>query len=166
MSEVTLPLGFPLVIEAMVLIADSGDSFMPLTRIAPAIQAPARYLEPFLQQMRIDGILDGLRGPDGGYRLGRPPWRITLSDVYRSGRAYRTKRATGANAWLDGHNGWPNSELGKELASALESVDTKMMTVLDGVTLNDLINSIRPNGAGLPRGRVHRATECRAQPVK
>jgi len=154
MSEVTLPLGYPLVIEAVIIIAQSGDSFVPMTRIAPSVGAPARYLEPFLQQLRIDGILDGLRGPDGGYRLARPPWRISLSDLYRSGRSYRTKRASGGLTWLDGHGNWPFSELGRQLQLTLEKVDVKMMAVLDDMSLADLIKNLRLMGPGHPRGRV------------
>jgi len=161
MSEVTLPVGFPLVIEAMIIIAQSGDHFLPMTTIAPSIGAPARYLEPFLQQLRIDGILDGLRGPDGGYRLGRATWHISLSDLYRSGRVYRTKRANAGATWLNSQ-GWPTSELGKQLHPVLEKIDAKIMTALDEVTLADLMKSLRLMGPGQPRGRVARATEGRA----
>src|SRR6516225_7536160 len=100
MSEITLPLGLPLLIEAMVRIAMVERGFVPMTQIAPDCRAPTRYFEPFLQQMRMDGLLEGLRGPDGGYRLARKASDVSLGDIYRSTRSYRQKRM-GAASWLD-----------------------------------------------------------------
>ena len=45
---------------------------------------PRRYLEPVLQQLGRAGILVGIRGPHGGYRLARERRRITLGDLIRA----------------------------------------------------------------------------------
>lgn len=42
---------------------------------------PPRYLEPMLQKLVHAGILRGVRGPQGGYELGRERRRITLADI-------------------------------------------------------------------------------------
>jgi Rrf2 family iron-sulfur cluster assembly transcriptional regulator len=44
---------------------------------------PKRYLEQVLQHLVRAGILNGKRGPRGGYRLGRERQRITLGEVVR-----------------------------------------------------------------------------------
>jgi Rrf2 family protein len=44
---------------------------------------PKRYLEQVLQHLVRAGILNGKRGPRGGYRLGRDQQRITLGEVVR-----------------------------------------------------------------------------------
>src|SRR5260221_1741502 len=44
---------------------------------------PKRYLEQVLQHLVRAGILNGKRGPRGGYRLGRDRGRITLGEVVR-----------------------------------------------------------------------------------
>src|SRR5207302_1703126 len=44
---------------------------------------PKRYLEQVLQHLVRAGILNGKRGPRGGYRLGREQRRITLGEVVR-----------------------------------------------------------------------------------
>src|SRR5262245_48595198 len=44
---------------------------------------PARHLEPVLQALVRDGILKGVRGPRGGYELGRERRRITADDILR-----------------------------------------------------------------------------------
>lgn len=40
-----------------------------------------RYLEPMLQMLVHVGILKGIRGPHGGYRLGRPSATLTVADI-------------------------------------------------------------------------------------
>src|SRR5260370_7137434 len=47
---------------------------------------PKRYLEQVLQHLVRAGILNGKRGPRGGYRLGRDRGRITLGEVVRGVR--------------------------------------------------------------------------------
>src|SRR5665213_240625 len=42
---------------------------------------PQRYLEQVMQQLVRAGILKGVRGPRGGYRLARERRRISVGDV-------------------------------------------------------------------------------------
>jgi len=44
---------------------------------------PRRYLEQALQQLVKAGILVGVRGPKGGYRLARERRRITVGEIVR-----------------------------------------------------------------------------------
>jgi Rrf2 family protein len=44
---------------------------------------PPRHLEPMLQALVRDGILKGVRGPRGGYELGREGRRISADDILR-----------------------------------------------------------------------------------
>src|SRR5271170_1008414 len=45
---------------------------------------PPRHLEPVLQALVRDGILNGIRGPRGGYELARDRKRITADDILRA----------------------------------------------------------------------------------
>src|ERR1700693_413459 len=45
---------------------------------------PPRHLEPILQALVRDGILNGIRGPHGGYQLARDHKRITAEDILRA----------------------------------------------------------------------------------
>ena len=45
---------------------------------------PPRHLEPVLQALVHDGILRGVRGPRGGYELGRDQQRIAAVDILRA----------------------------------------------------------------------------------
>jgi Rrf2 family protein len=42
---------------------------------------PARYLEQIFQRLRRERLVEGKRGPGGGYRLARPPAEIRLRDI-------------------------------------------------------------------------------------
>src|SRR5205807_2885497 len=43
-----------------------------------------RYLEPMLQTLVHDGILKGIRGPQGGYQLGKPSSSLTVDEIVRA----------------------------------------------------------------------------------
>jgi len=45
---------------------------------------PPRHLEPVLQALVREGILKGIRGPHGGYALGRERKGISAADVLRA----------------------------------------------------------------------------------
>jgi Rrf2 family iron-sulfur cluster assembly transcriptional regulator len=42
------------------------------------------YLEQIFAQLRSQGLVEGMRGPGGGYRLGRPASQISIADVVSS----------------------------------------------------------------------------------
>ena len=52
--------------------------------LAARHRLPPRHLEPLLQALVRDGILRGIRGPHGGYELGRERNRITADDILRA----------------------------------------------------------------------------------
>jgi Rrf2 family protein len=44
---------------------------------------PLKFLENTLIVLRHAGLIESQRGPDGGYRLGRPAAEITIADIIR-----------------------------------------------------------------------------------
>ena len=52
--------------------------------IAERQEIPVRYLEQILNRLRRAGIVCTLRGPRGGYFLGKSPAKITVADVVRA----------------------------------------------------------------------------------
>ena len=72
-------------IEAVLDIAyNAADTPVQSREITERQGIPRRYLEPVLQQLVRADILIGVRGPRGGYRLGRERRRITLGDICRT----------------------------------------------------------------------------------
>ena len=64
--------------------------------LASRHQLPPRHLEPVLQALVRDGILKGIRGPHGGYELGRERDRITADDILRAAIARFLRSARNA----------------------------------------------------------------------
>ena len=59
-------------IEAVLDIAYNGGAApVRSAEITERERIPRRYLEPVLQELVRDGLLIGIRGPSGGYRLAR-----------------------------------------------------------------------------------------------
>lgn len=54
------------------------------TDINKALKLPPRSLEADLQKLSKDGVLRSVRGPKGGYILGRERRNINIKDIYIS----------------------------------------------------------------------------------
>ncbi len=113
---------------------------------------PKRYLEQVLQHLVRAGILNGKRGPRGGYRLGRDRNRITLGEVVRVVRN------------LEAETEPTDPAIGSPLAHQVvwpmwETLREGMMTQLDSITIDDLCQTARAKG--LP-GPATRQTDRRA----
>jgi len=52
-----------------------------LAEIAERHGISQSYLEQLFARLRRHGLVDGLRGPGGGYKLGRPGASISVADV-------------------------------------------------------------------------------------
>lgn len=51
--------------------------------IAAAQDIPRTFLDGILVELRRAGLIESRRGPDGGHRLARPAYAISLADVIR-----------------------------------------------------------------------------------
>ena len=52
------------------------------TEICKNLDLPERYLESELQNLVHNGVLKSIRGPKGGYILGREKRNISLADIF------------------------------------------------------------------------------------
>lgn len=59
---------------------------MQLTEIAEAQNIPPKFLTVMLSQMRRDGLVESLRGREGGYWLAKPPKDISYGEIVRRTR--------------------------------------------------------------------------------
>jgi Rrf2 family protein len=78
-------------IEAVLDIAYNGGA-VPVrsAEITERQGIPRRYLEPVLQELVRAGVLIGIRGPSGGYRLARERRRVSVGDIVRTVRGLET----------------------------------------------------------------------------
>lgn len=124
-------------IEAVLDIAyNAGEQPVRSSEITERQDIPARYLEPVLQQLVRAGILVGVRGPRGGYRLGRDRRRITVGDIARV--------AQGAEDDAPDEAGSP---LGRAVVRPLiQTLEAEAVARMDGTTIDDLCAKARSAG--------------------
>ncbi len=121
---------------------------------------PQRYLEQVMQQLVREGVLKGVRGPRGGYRLARERRRITVGDVVRivgameaaddardEAKAAAREKRTNGSANGTGHNSGEQAQTNGADASPLgelvvrpmwDRFQEEMMEKLDAITIEDL----------------------------
>ncbi len=99
-----------------------------------------RGIEPLLQTLSRSGLLESIRGPRGGYRLGRPRRDIRLDEVMRVALSDDT-------AGEDG----PKGELLEKVIDPLWSdLDREFAARLHGLTIEDLIRRAEASGLARP----------------
>lgn len=91
---------------------------------------PPRHLEPVLQALVHEGILRGVRGPRGGYELGRDTEHITANEILRAARTVDDPVASHL----------PGSDLvGDVVLPALAQAELAFASVLSTIQLDELV---------------------------
>lgn len=92
---------------------------------------PPRHLEPVLQALVHEGILRGVRGPRGGYELGRDTNSITANEILR---AAGTVEDANASSHI------PESPIvGDVVMPALVQAERAFAAALSTIHLNELV---------------------------
>lgn len=135
-------------IEAVLDIAyHAGAEPVQSREITQRQGIPRRYLEQTLQDLVRRGVLLGVRGPRGGYRLARERRRITVGEIVRIiGKGELHGEETSELS---------ASPLGNQVVRPLwEELQEQIMTRLDEISIDDLC--LRAAGIGIPtEGRKH-----------
>ena len=58
-----------------------SEGFVPLKDLARCQEISEKYLESITKLLVKAGLLEGLRGKGGGYRLVKPPEKCTLEEI-------------------------------------------------------------------------------------
>ena len=99
---------------------------------------PQRYLEQVMQHLVRVGVLRGVRGPKGGYRLARERRRITVAEVLRHVADLERGEELGQDTGSDfGH---------QVIRPMLQRIEEELMTRLETVTIEDLYRNARAAG--------------------
>ena len=102
---------------------------------------PQRYLEQVMQQLVRAGILKGVRGPRGGYRLARERRRISVGDVVRVAESIEDGEEEKIR---------PRSELGLRIVAPLnQTLQDDIMAQLDAISIEDLCQRARAHGVDI-----------------
>ena len=129
-----------LALEAVIDIAfHSGPEPVQSHDIARRLILPRRYLEQIMQQLVRAGILRGVRGPRGGYRLARERNHISVGHVVRVVRGIEELPAQ--------EEFGSASELGRRVVGPFwTNTEHELMTRLDRITVDDLCRRAEERG--------------------
>lgn len=117
-----------------------GGTVVGGAEVAERLGAARRGIEPVFQALSRAGLLDSVRGPRGGYRLGRRPRDIRLSD------AVAAVADGGEPAEAGGLDGPLHAKVVAPLWGEMEAA---LRERLEALTLDDLMK--RAGAAGLTR---------------
>lgn len=122
-------------IEAVVYIALNGtDGPVHSRELTRQQDIAPRYLEPVLQRLGRAGIVDGIRGPRGGYVLARERRRIPIGEIVRTVMAPEDGDV-GKGAAPVGMTG----PIGRDVVDPLWfAQEEAFLAALDAVTVEDL----------------------------
>jgi len=107
--------------------ADGAARAVPLAVIADDQQISRPYLEQLFARLRRRGLVRSVRGPGGGYRLGRPADELSIADVVTAvDEPLRATRCSGSGGCMRGgarcltHDLWEAT--GQEIHAYLSAV--------------------------------------------
>ena len=124
-------------IDAVLDIAlHGGAAAVQSGEITKRHNIPRRYLEPVLQQLSRAGILVGIRGPHGGYRLARERRRITLGDLIRAIAPHEE----------GGEGSGPRAVSQPAVREVLAELEADIMARLDDITVEKLCWRVQEAG--------------------
>jgi len=110
-------------IKAMLNLAFQMPNPVSLTSLAKKLDISLSYLEQIFALLRKKNLVKGVRGPGGGYVLGKPSEAITIADIVS---AIDVNRKTAADL-----RGQPQSAT----IMAWGVLENKVSRHLDGITL-------------------------------
>ncbi len=108
--------------------------------LAERLGLARRGMEPLLQTLSRAGLLESVRGPRGGYRLGRPRRDIRLTDIVTVASGEDTETNEG-----------PNGPLQTKVVDPLwAQMELSAQGVLAAYTLDDLVRQAATAGLRRP----------------
>ena len=119
-------------LHAMVLVAEKRPGLISARKMAERLRVSEAHLSKVLQRLGRGGFVRSVRGPGGGFTLGRKPAKISLLEVYES-----------IDGPLEGSRCLFDKPVcsGKKciLGGLLGKVDTQVKNYLSGKKLSDLV---------------------------
>ena len=116
------------------LAQDDGAAYLPLPAIAERQGISEKYLESIISVLSKAGLVDGLRGKGGGYRLNRPAADYSVGQILRL-----TEGSLAPVTCLEGdENTCPRAGHCTTLPM-WEKLDSLINDYLDSVSLADLL---------------------------
>jgi Rrf2 family cysteine metabolism transcriptional repressor len=119
---------------AFELAKRQGSGPVSAARVADAQCIPLRFLENILSELRQAGVVESVRGKDGGYRLSRSPDQLSVGEIIRLVQGPMTAVDCGPACPL---------RSGCVLLPVWDRAHAAMMEVFEGTTFKELVEQDR-----------------------
>lgn len=126
-------------IKALKYIVEESQKgkFVRIKEISEAENISIQYLEQILFKLKNEKIIEGKRGPSGGYRFLKDPKEITLHDLYRildeEERIIDCNETDENSVCCDSNGCQPSCIWGQ--------MDAAMTKIMEQTTLEDLVKN-------------------------
>ena len=118
-------------VTAMINLAiNDNKGPVTLTEISNCQSISLSYLEQLFSMLRKSGLVQGVRGPGGGYRLGKTPDQISIADIIVA--IEETNKTTTDHSVCSNGEDCLTNQLWNELSDQL-------LSFLNAITLNDFL---------------------------
>lgn len=144
-------------VMALADLAQNGgrQRAVPLQDIAQRQGISLSYLEQLFARMRQAGLVGGVRGPGGGYKLARPSRDIRVSEVIAA-----VNEPIKATRCVDGSLKSCMGQDGRCIAHDLwDELGRQIFVFLSTVSLEDVVEQRVLGRAGAPSARAALATD-------
>lgn len=126
--------GIRALIELALQSQQAPEQPLMLQHIAARQEISKKYLEQLFIPLRKAGIVEGVRGPTGGYRLARSPEQIRLDEVFEILEgSISVADCLNAPGMCKHSGGCATQEVWRQLSRAIEET-------LGAISLSDLIS--------------------------
>lgn len=139
-------------LRCLMYLATNRDALVTIQGIADAHGIAKNHLTKVIHQLGILGVVESLRGRNGGLRLGKEPGQINIGALVRS-----TEPDFYMAECFDPDKGFCVLNSNCRLQGALYQATAAYLAVLDGVTLADLMAK--------DSGRIKTPTAFKSIPV-
>ncbi|MFC5701534.1 RrF2 family transcriptional regulator [Cohnella faecalis] len=132
---------FVIAVHSLVLLAHHPEGMASSEEIAANVCTNPARVRKVMSCLRKNGIVDTREGSGGGYKLCKPPERLTLADVYRALAA-----GSLAPSWCSGNPEGDcvvSSNMGEVMDSVFCGADHQLELYFDGITIGQMLSRVR-----------------------
>jgi FeS assembly SUF system regulator len=123
-------------VVVLTTLAEQGGGLMSAAAIAQKTLLPEPTVSKVLKLLARDGIIESIRGANGGYKLARPAPDIHVAQIIQAveGPVSLTACVDGSNEVCDYHAGCP-------VNGRWDDVNRAVQSALESVTLADMMDA-------------------------
>jgi Rrf2 family iron-sulfur cluster assembly transcriptional regulator len=126
-----------------------------LSAISARQQISLSYLEQMFSELRRAGLVESIRGPGGGYTLGRKPAAISVADIIL---AVETPRRTRRSTAADNKPGQPMT------SDVWDRLSSNLLEYMQAISLKSLVAEQLAKGVVVEPAVARRSLFSRAKP--